>query len=240
VLHFNFISTRSHARDRLLIYVERRRRFSFTISQELRGAEKSTREVHSGRYGPIHLLSRRVRIGQMKLTSELWTTRGVLPGTAGHASLQLQQRLEQSQRAAATSARHDRRDWMLSQRSRPVPPVPLDDAASCPARRVVAITTAIGKGQWYSELIRIEIFHRKDLETSVTSPSNAMSYENLTEVDRLDLLDRAELINKRKSGISDRTEEAILNIHIYDRYYRGPLLALPLDLFFLLFLLYYS
>jgi len=65
------------------------------------------------------------------------------------------------------------------------------------------------KGQWYNELIKIEMFHRKNLEVSVTLLSDAMSYKNLTEVDKLDLLDRAELINKRKSGISNLTREAI-------------------------------
>jgi len=65
------------------------------------------------------------------------------------------------------------------------------------------------KGQWYSELIKIETFHRKNLEASVALLSNAMSYENLTEVDRLDLLDRAELINKRKSGISNLVRDAV-------------------------------
>jgi len=75
------------------------------------------------------------------------------------------------------------------------------------------------KGQWYSELIKIEMFHRKNLEASVTLLSDAMSYENLTEVDRLDLLDRAELIKKRKSGISNLTKDAIKYMldNVFDR-----------------------
>ncbi|XP_024874782.1 fanconi-associated nuclease 1-like [Temnothorax curvispinosus] len=62
------------------------------------------------------------------------------------------------------------------------------------------------KGQWYSELIKIEMFHRKNLEASVAVLSDAMTYESLTEVDRLDLLDRAEKIVKRKSGISQHAK----------------------------------
>ncbi|XP_071651424.1 fanconi-associated nuclease 1 isoform X1 [Temnothorax longispinosus] len=62
------------------------------------------------------------------------------------------------------------------------------------------------KGQWYSELIKIEMVHRKNLEDSVAVLSDAMTYESLTEVDRLDLLDRAEKIVKRKSGISEHAK----------------------------------
>lgn len=65
------------------------------------------------------------------------------------------------------------------------------------------------KGQWYSELIKIEMYHRKNLEASVALLTNAMSYKNLTEVDRLDLLDRAEMIVKRKSGISERAKDTV-------------------------------
>lgn len=65
------------------------------------------------------------------------------------------------------------------------------------------------KGQWYSELIKIEMYHRKDLEASITLLSDAMIYESLTEVDRLDLLDRAKMIGKRKSGISERAKVAV-------------------------------
>lgn len=68
----------------------------------------------------------------------------------------------------------------------------------------------IRKGQWYNELIKIEIFHMKDLDTSVRLLSNVtMSYENLTEVDRLDLLDKAERIVKRKSGIRECTKNVV-------------------------------
>lgn len=68
----------------------------------------------------------------------------------------------------------------------------------------------IRKGQWYNELIKIETFHMKDLDTSVRLLSNVtMSYDNLTEVDRLDLLDKAERIVKRKSGIRECTKNVV-------------------------------
>lgn len=71
------------------------------------------------------------------------------------------------------------------------------------------------KGQWYSELIKIEMYHKRNLETSVALLSEAMTYESLTEVDRLDLLDRAERIVKRKSGISEHARNAVK--HILDK-----------------------
>ncbi|XP_011701895.1 PREDICTED: fanconi-associated nuclease 1-like [Wasmannia auropunctata] len=65
------------------------------------------------------------------------------------------------------------------------------------------------KGQWYSELIKIEMYHRKDLEASVLLLSKAMSCDSLTEVDKLDLLDRADMIYKRKSGISKSAKDTV-------------------------------
>ncbi|XP_011641094.1 fanconi-associated nuclease 1-like [Pogonomyrmex barbatus] len=65
------------------------------------------------------------------------------------------------------------------------------------------------KGQWYSELIKIEMYHRKNLDASVEILLDAISYENLTEVDRLDLFERAEMIAKKKSDISEQTRNAI-------------------------------
>lgn len=59
------------------------------------------------------------------------------------------------------------------------------------------------KGQWYNELIKIEMFHRKNFDNSVTLISKAVLCENLTTVDKLDLLDRTERLIKRKSGISE-------------------------------------
>lgn len=68
------------------------------------------------------------------------------------------------------------------------------------------------KGQWYSELIKIEMYHKKNLEASVTLLSEAISYKNLTEVDRLDLFDRAKMIVKRKSGIRECTKNIVQNM----------------------------
>lgn len=65
------------------------------------------------------------------------------------------------------------------------------------------------KGQWYSELIKIEMYHKKDFEASITLLSDAMTCESLTEVDRLDLLDRAKMIGKRKSGISEYSKVTV-------------------------------
>ncbi|XP_020291631.1 fanconi-associated nuclease 1-like [Pseudomyrmex gracilis] len=68
------------------------------------------------------------------------------------------------------------------------------------------------KGQWYCELIKIENFHKKNLDDSVALLSKAVKAKNLTEVDRLDLLDRAEKLVKRKTGISQQAKEAAKNI----------------------------
>ncbi|KAG5310603.1 FAN1 nuclease, partial [Acromyrmex insinuator] len=65
------------------------------------------------------------------------------------------------------------------------------------------------KGQWYSELIKIEMFHRKNFEASFMFLSKAILCENLSEVDEFNLLDRANKIYKRKSGIEKRTKNSI-------------------------------
>ncbi|EZA59668.1 Fanconi-associated nuclease [Ooceraea biroi] len=65
------------------------------------------------------------------------------------------------------------------------------------------------KGRWYNELIKIEMYHRKNLDGSVTLLSDAVLCDSLTEVDRLDLLDRAERLVKRKSGITQRTKNTV-------------------------------
>lgn len=68
------------------------------------------------------------------------------------------------------------------------------------------------KGQWYVELIKIEMFHRKHLDDSVTLLSDAITYKDLTEVDKLDLLERAEKLAKRKSGIDQYARNVATNI----------------------------
>lgn len=68
------------------------------------------------------------------------------------------------------------------------------------------------KGQWYCELIKIEGFHEKNLDDSVALLSKAVIAKSLTEVDRLDLLERAEKLVKRKTGISQQAKEVAKNI----------------------------
>jgi len=67
------------------------------------------------------------------------------------------------------------------------------------------------KGQWYAELIKIEMYHRKNFDIAVELLSNAVSCNSLTKVDKLDLLNRAELLIKRK-GISQYTKDTIKQI----------------------------
>ncbi|EFN62889.1 Coiled-coil domain-containing protein MTMR15 [Camponotus floridanus] len=55
------------------------------------------------------------------------------------------------------------------------------------------------KGLWFNELIKIEMHHMKNIDGSVALLSEAVSYKDLTEVDRLDLLDRAEMLVRRKT-----------------------------------------
>lgn len=81
------------------------------------------------------------------------------------------------------------------------------------------------KGQWYSELIKIEMYHKKNLETSVALLSESMTYESLTEVDRLDLMDKAERIVKRKSGISEYLRDTVK--HILDNMFNKTQLISP-------------
>lgn len=68
------------------------------------------------------------------------------------------------------------------------------------------------KGLWFGELIKIEMYHMKNLDASVALLSNAVSYKSLTEVDRLDLLDRAEMLDKRKTAISKSTKATVRHI----------------------------
>lgn len=56
------------------------------------------------------------------------------------------------------------------------------------------------KGLWFNELIKIEMHHMKNIDGSVALLSEAVSHKDLTEVDRLDLLDRAEMLVKRKTA----------------------------------------
>jgi len=68
------------------------------------------------------------------------------------------------------------------------------------------------KGQWYGELIKIEMYHRKNLDVTVELLSKAVSCNNLTKVDKLDLLNRTEMLIKRKSGISQYAKDIVKQI----------------------------
>ncbi|XP_072747901.1 fanconi-associated nuclease 1 [Anoplolepis gracilipes] len=68
------------------------------------------------------------------------------------------------------------------------------------------------KGSWFNELIKIEMFHMKNLDASVALLSDAVSHESLTEVDRLDLLDKAERLVNRKTTISKCTKVIVRHI----------------------------
>ncbi|XP_014472504.1 PREDICTED: fanconi-associated nuclease 1-like isoform X2 [Dinoponera quadriceps] len=68
------------------------------------------------------------------------------------------------------------------------------------------------KGQWYNELIKIQVYHMKDPDGSVKLLSKAVEQESLTEVDRLDLLERAENLAKRKSNIDQHSKDTVKQI----------------------------
>ncbi|KAL6425458.1 hypothetical protein ACFW04_009559 [Cataglyphis niger] len=68
------------------------------------------------------------------------------------------------------------------------------------------------KGLWFNELIKIEMYHMKNLDASVALLSDAISHGSLTEVDKLDLLDRAEMLVKRKTGINKCTKATVRHI----------------------------
>lgn len=68
------------------------------------------------------------------------------------------------------------------------------------------------KGSWFNELITIEMHHMKDPNASVAVLLDAVSHENLTEVDRLDLLDKADRLVKRKTVISGSAKATVKDI----------------------------
>ena len=67
-------------------------------------------------------------------------------------------------------------------------------------------------GRWYRELSLIEMHHRKDLQASAILTLDALSQQNLTEVDVMDLLERAKKLVRRKSGISSETKNLIKDV----------------------------
>ena len=67
-------------------------------------------------------------------------------------------------------------------------------------------------GRWYKEISLITMHHRKDLQTSAILTLEALSQENLTEVDVMDLLERAKKLARRKSGINKETKDLIKDV----------------------------
>lgn len=67
-------------------------------------------------------------------------------------------------------------------------------------------------GRWYRELTLIEMHHRKDLQASAVLTLDALSQENLTAVDVMDLLERAKKLVRRKTGINSETKSLIRDV----------------------------
>ncbi|XP_076763622.1 fanconi-associated nuclease 1 [Xylocopa sonorina] len=65
------------------------------------------------------------------------------------------------------------------------------------------------KGEWYAELALIEMFRHKTLETSASTVLKALNEENFTRVDKVNLMERARKIFKRKTGVNASTKAAI-------------------------------
>ena len=75
------------------------------------------------------------------------------------------------------------------------------------------------KGKWYSELALIKMFHFKDAEASALITKQALKAGNLTQVDKIDLIERAKKILKKKTGVKSYTKmeiSTVLNDHIYE------------------------
>ncbi|XP_034191993.2 fanconi-associated nuclease 1 isoform X1 [Osmia lignaria lignaria] len=62
------------------------------------------------------------------------------------------------------------------------------------------------KGKWYAELALIEMYHHKNLEASASVIMKALSTEHLTRVDKVDLIERAQRILKKKTGLKPITK----------------------------------
>lgn len=74
------------------------------------------------------------------------------------------------------------------------------------------------KGEWYAELALIEMYHHKNLEASASVIMEALSTEHLTRVDKVDLIERANRILKKKTGLEPTTKlnmSKTLNEHIH-------------------------
>lgn len=75
------------------------------------------------------------------------------------------------------------------------------------------------KGKWYNELALIKMFHFKDAEASALITKQALKSKILTQVDKIDLIERAKKILKKKTGVKPYTKmeiSTVLNDHIYE------------------------
>ncbi|KZC05801.1 Fanconi-associated nuclease 1 [Dufourea novaeangliae] len=73
------------------------------------------------------------------------------------------------------------------------------------------------KGRWYCELARIKMFHYKDSDTSALITIKALNTENLSRVDKVDLINRGNMILRRKTGVKSDTKvniKKVLDDHI--------------------------
>lgn len=72
------------------------------------------------------------------------------------------------------------------------------------------------KGKWYEELALIEMHHHKNIEISASIIIQALNTENLTQVDKVILIDRANKIVKKKiiKSITKTTINKILDDNI--------------------------
>ncbi|XP_043260835.1 fanconi-associated nuclease 1-like [Colletes gigas] len=74
------------------------------------------------------------------------------------------------------------------------------------------------KGSWYNELALIKMYHHKDVDASASVIIEALGTENLSQVDRVELLERANKIFKKKKGVKPHTKiniDKVLNDHIH-------------------------
>lgn len=75
------------------------------------------------------------------------------------------------------------------------------------------------KGKWYNELVSIEMYYHKNIETSASFIIKALNVENLTQVDKINLMERAKKILKKKVGIKPITKANVnkaLDNHIHN------------------------
>lgn len=68
------------------------------------------------------------------------------------------------------------------------------------------------KGKWFTELALIEMCHLKDIEASAFTIIKALKTENLTQVDKINLMERANKILKKKNGIEISTKHSVSEI----------------------------